>query len=101
MGSGYGGKGFKFNEEEEDATREARKAQARAAGREMGLSDDEEEKENDDDIKLVRTRLDLLRHTHIITNIHICVVWTSRGGKLLNQRCTSRERFLLFYPLFL
>ncbi|EME28233.1 ATP-dependent RNA helicase [Galdieria sulphuraria] len=40
-GSGYGGKGYKFNEEEEESTKKLRKAQAREYG--LDLGDEEEE----------------------------------------------------------
>ncbi|GJQ12322.1 hypothetical protein GpartN1_g4721.t1 [Galdieria partita] len=57
-GSGYGGKGYKFNEEEEESTKKLRKAQAREYGLELG--DEEEEAatagriDDDDDGVVVR-----------------------------------------------
>lgn len=59
-GSGYGGKGYKFNEEEEETTKKLRKAQAREYGLDLGDEGDETtterrvEDEIDDDKVVVR-----------------------------------------------
>ena len=45
-GTGYGGSGFKFNEEEDEVRRAAKKAQAREYGFEEDKSDSEDEDEN-------------------------------------------------------
>ncbi|XP_078446791.1 DEAD-box ATP-dependent RNA helicase 45-like [Wolffia australiana] len=45
-GTGYGGSGFKFNEEEDEARRAAKKAQAR----EYGFEEDKSESDSDDDV---------------------------------------------------
>ncbi|EFJ09568.1 hypothetical protein SELMODRAFT_178562 [Selaginella moellendorffii] len=55
-GSGYGGSGFKFNEEEDEALRAAKKAQAK----EYGYEEEEEPGETDDDNEIRKTGVDMM-----------------------------------------